>query len=159
GGTDILAIVYRRINRRLSVAQVIIVMDVLIILASAICYQQRQPGQIKLGLYSAMAMVITGACMDFVIEGFNYKRVAYVISDHNKDIARLLMENLDRGVTSISARGMYSDQDRSMLCCVLAHEQVPKLRTIVKMIDERAFVFVVDTREVYGEGFGGDEEF
>lgn len=63
------------------------------------------------------------------------------------------MNDLDRGVTGISAKGMYSGQEKLMLYCVLGKKQLIALKEKVDEIDPSAFVIVGDVREVHGEGF------
>ena len=49
---------------------------------------------------------------------------------------------------------MYSGKPKDVLLIVLqSSNEVIKLKTIVRTIDEDAFVLVVDAREVLGEGF------
>ena len=60
---------------------------------------------------------------------------------------------MDRGVTGIAARGMYSNNDKKMLLCVVSKKEIVKLVDIIAQIDPRAFVIVSDVREVLGEGF------
>jgi uncharacterized membrane-anchored protein YitT (DUF2179 family) len=56
-------------------------------------------------------------------------------------------------VTSIKARGMYSDQEKRMLFCVVSKKEIVRLKEIVAEFDSSAFVIVSDAREVFGEGF------
>ena len=64
------------------------------------------------------------------------------------------MKQMDRGVTSLSAKGLYSGKDRDVLLCVLRwRTEGAKLKRLVKSIDEHAFVIVADVKEVLGEGF------
>ena len=61
---------------------------------------------------------------------------------------------MERGVTNLSATGMYSGEPKDVLLIVLENSnEVIKLKTIVHTIDKDAFVLVVDAREVLGEGF------
>ena len=63
------------------------------------------------------------------------------------------MSQLDRGVTVISAHGGFSGQDKPILLCILSAQEVARLKIIVRMQDEKAFVFITDAHEVLGEGF------
>ena len=65
----------------------------------------------------------------------------------------MLMKELVRGVTGISASGMYSGQDKLMLFCVVNKKEIVMLKEKVDEIDPEAFVIVTDAREVHGEGF------
>ena len=54
-------------------------------------------------------------------------------------------------MTGISARGMYSGQDKLMLFCVVNKKEIVMLKEKVDEIDPEAFVIVTDAREVHGE--------
>ncbi len=155
GGTDIVAILIRRLDRRLSLGQIVWIIDATIILVTAFVFQIKEPGKIKLGLYSAIAVVGETRALDFILEGFNYKRCAFIISEQYELISKMIMEDLRRGVTAIYAKGMYSQKDRPMLCCVVTKKQVPKIKQIAQTCDANSFVFVLESREVVGEGFHG----
>ena len=63
------------------------------------------------------------------------------------------MREIDRGVTGMSARGMYTGQDKLVLYCVVSRREIVQVEEIVTEIDPNAFVIVSDVREVLGEGF------
>ncbi len=63
------------------------------------------------------------------------------------------MDKLDRGVTGIHGKGMYSGQDKLLLYCVVGRKEIVALKELVDHIDPDAFVIVSDVREVHGEGF------
>ena len=65
----------------------------------------------------------------------------------------MIINDLDRGVTGINAKGMYSGQDKLMLFCVVNKKEIIMLKEKVDKIDPDAFVIVTDAREVHGEGF------
>ena len=67
------------------------------------------------------------------------------------------MDELDRGVTGIHGRGMYTGGETMMLMTVVSQEQLTPLRQIVMEEDPDAFLFLIDTREVRGEGFSSDD--
>ena len=60
---------------------------------------------------------------------------------------------MERGVTGISARGMYSNKEKQMLFCVVSKKEIAPVVEIVSSIDKKAFIIVSDAREVMGEGF------
>ena len=88
-----------------------------------------------------------------MIEGLKFSKQAYIITGKPQEIAREIMEKLDRGVTGIHGKGMYSDQDKLLLYCVVGRKEIVALKEIVDDIDPAAFVIVSDVREVLGEGF------
>ena len=62
-------------------------------------------------------------------------------------------EELERGVTALDARGMYSGNRKDVLFCVVSRKESAQLKELVVGHDAQAFVIVSDAREVLGEGF------
>lgn len=147
GGTDLLAMIIHKYKPYHSVPQILIVIDSLIVLAGIISF-----GVMK-ALYAIIAVYITTKVSDGILEGLKFAKMAYIISDHYNEIARQILKELDRGVTGISATGMYSNSEKKMLFCVVSKKEIVELTDIVSRIDPKAFIIVSDAREVTGEGF------
>nr|WP_279381025.1 YitT family protein [Alkaliphilus hydrothermalis] len=60
---------------------------------------------------------------------------------------------MERGVTVLEGRGMYTGSQRDVLLCVVNRAQVTKLKRIVYGVDPRAFIMITTVHEVLGEGF------
>ncbi len=147
GGTDLLSMLIHKYKPYYTVPQILTVIDGLIVIAGAISFGLNK------ALYAIIAVYITAKVSDGILEGLKFAKMAYVISDKYEDIAKLILTDLDRGVTGISATGMYSNKEKKMLFCVVSKKQIIQLTEIVAKIDPRAFVIVSDAREVMGEGF------
>ena len=63
------------------------------------------------------------------------------------------MAEMDRGVTGLQGRGMYTGNDRTVLLCVVDRRQIVALKSLVFAIDPTAFMITMDAAEVFGEGF------
>ncbi len=66
---------------------------------------------------------------------------------------KAILEEVDRGVTRLTAQGGYTESDRPVLMCVIDQSEFTKLRQVVQSIDRHAFVVVMEAAEVLGEGF------
>jgi len=64
------------------------------------------------------------------------------------------MENIQRGVTVIDAKGGYSGQDLRMLYTVISFQELSRLKEVVRSTDPEGFVVVTDTLEVMGTRIG-----
>ena len=147
GGTDLVAMLIHKYKPYYSIPQILIVVDCVIVLAGVISFG------ITKALYAVIAVYITSKVSDGILEGLKFAKMAYVISDSYEEIASHVMDRLDRGVTGISATGMYSNKDKKMLFCVVSKKEIIELTSIVSEIDPKAFIIVSDAREVMGEGF------
>jgi uncharacterized membrane-anchored protein YitT (DUF2179 family) len=147
GGTDLLASLIHKYKRHLSVPQILIVIDAVIIVAGALTFG------IGKALYAIIAVFINAKVSDGLLEGLKFAKMAYIISDEYEKIAAAILTTLDRGVTGLNATGMYSNKERKMLFCVVSKKEIVQITEISKKIDPNSFVIVSDVREVMGEGF------
>ena len=147
GGTDLLASIIHTTKRHISIPQILGFVDGVIILSGAFVFGLGN------ALYAIIAVIITSKISDGILEGLKFAKMAYVISDHYDEIANAVMNQIGRGVTGVSATGMYSNTDKKMLFCVVSRKEIVKIIEISKKIDPNSFVIVSDVREVMGEGF------
>ena len=149
GGTDLLArlLVHRR--RELSLGTLFLIVDGAVILASVLVN-----GDIEIGLYAAISLGVCSYVNDVLIHGMNKAEVFFIIpSGPPEPIAQAVMQRLNRGVTSLSGKGMYGGEARQVLMTVVKPRQGYLVKTLVKHIDPAAFVFRAQANEVVGEGF------
>lgn len=147
GGTDLLAAITHKHFKHYSVAQQILVFDGMIVCAGALMYG------IYVTLYAIVAVYITSKLMDAILEGLKFAKMAFIISEGYKEIADEVLNGMDRGITAIPAKGMYSNDEKNMLICVVGKKEIAALMDIVDKKDPQAFMIVTDAREVLGEGF------
>lgn len=147
GGTDMLAAVIQHYMRHRSVAQILMVLDGLVVLCGALIFG------VNAALYAVITVYLTSKISDAMIDGLKFSKIVYILSENNNEIARRILEEMGRGATALKARGMYTGEEKEMLFCVLGHREVPQIKDIIYEIDPRAFVIVSNANEVTGEGF------
>lgn len=81
------------------------------------------------------------------------KQLVFVITDKTAEISPPLLAELDRGVTLVKGKGMFSGREHDILMCVVRGRQVHRLKEIVYQNDPKAFVVVTGAEDVRGEGF------
>ena len=148
GGTDTsAALIHEKLIKYYSIPQIMQVLDGIIILGGLLTFS------LQIGLYSIIAVAISAKVSDMVLEGSKFAKGVYIISDRYREIADLIMHEIDRGATALHAEGMYSREEKNMLFVALNKKEIVRLKEIVYDIDPRAFMIVIDAREVLGEGF------
>jgi uncharacterized membrane-anchored protein YitT (DUF2179 family) len=148
GGTDMGAVLLNKIFPWIQVGKILIILDGLVVLIAAIVFKS-----FNLGLYSVVSLFISARTMDGFLEGINFSKSLMIISRKTEEIADKLITEVNRGVTGIYGRGMYTKSPYIVLLCVVKKEEIHKVKNIVKQIDPSAFVLLTDVREVLGEGF------
>lgn len=152
GGTDLAARILHSFIPNSTMGQLLLIIDTSIIVFAAVVFQSFQ-----LALYAIVTLFVSSKVIDAILEGVNFAKAVYIISDHPDEIAEKIMKDLDRGVTALRGVGMYTGQDKKVLLCVLERGQLQSLKEIVASVDKEAFIFLADIREVLGEGFGSYE--
>lgn len=147
GGTDMLATIIRYKHSHLPIAKVMLGIDSMIILAGLLIF-----GPIK-AMYAIISVFISSKVIAAVLEGMNFAKAAFIISDKSEEIAEAITGELNRGATGIKAKGMYTKNDKDMLFVVVSQKEITKLSEMVRKIDQGAFVTITDVREVLGQGF------
>lgn len=80
-------------------------------------------------------------------------QLAIIITDKPDEVSQQLLLLLNRGVTALDGRGMYTGQPRSVLLCAVSPSETPHLKEMVYTVDEHAFVMVNAAEQVWGAGF------
>lgn len=147
GGTDLLSTLVKEYVPSVSTARILGVVDGLIVVVGMLVFGMR------IGLYSIVAVFVTSRVMDRILEGLKFAKLLYIISEVPEMIARSVMQELERGVTALDGRGMYSGNSKNVLMCAVSRKETVSVLRLVKELDPAAFVIVSDVREVRGEGF------
>lgn len=147
GGSDLMSTLIHMKFRYYSVAQLIMYIDAIIIIVGASVFGLNK------ALYAIISVYVVGIVSDRFIEGFGFAKAVLIISEKNEEIARRIMTDVQRGVTGLNARGMYSNSKKEVLFCVVNKKEIIKIKDIVSEIDMGAFLIVEDAREVLGQGF------
>lgn len=108
---------------------------------------------VERALLTVLSLYIGTKAMDVMIEGLNPKKAITIISQNPDPIAKMLDEDIGRGVTILNGRGYYSKRETDILYCVINKLQLTRTKRMIKKIDEQAFVVVHDVRDVLGNGF------
>lgn len=155
-GTDIVAAIMRkRFGIKPGIAMMII--DFFVICSAGIIIELKDLANertaMTLTLYAFFLLFVSSRLVDAIIDGFDYARAAYIISDKHKEIGEAIMNNLSRGATALKARGLYKNIDREIIVTVVTLKELGTLTNLIREIDPNAFVTVNNVHEVLGEGF------
>ena len=148
GGTDLIARLLKLKLKWLPMGKLLMGIDLAVILMVSATFRT-----LNSALYGLVALYITTIVMDGVLYGMDTAKVAYIISDKNKEITTAIVNDLDRGVTILHGRGAYTGADKDVLMCAFKQREIAAIKAAVKDIDPSAFVIVCNAHEVLGEGF------
>jgi uncharacterized membrane-anchored protein YitT (DUF2179 family) len=101
-------------------------------------------------MYSLMTYFIAFKVIDVTIEGFNDAKNVMIVSEKANELSIVLMLELGKGLTLISARGGYSGAEKNIIYTVITRFEIARLKSIVNKVDPYAFITITDVTEVMG---------
>ena len=146
GGTDILARILSHF-RGIPISQSYLMTDAATIILGGLTFSWEK------ALYAMVLLYTSGISAETISQGSRVVRTALIITNHPQEVSAAIMKTLDRGVTNLPAKGMYTGMDRNVLFCVVSRPEVERLKTIVADSDPRAFLVIGEAYEALGEGF------
>lgn len=148
GGTDIIAQIIARYTP-VALGNALFIVDGIIIFVSAFIFG------IENALYSYVISLMISLIIDRVIVplGTNYAKSVFIISPKINEIGSFILKDLNRSGTIISAKGLFTRDEKDMLMTVVPKKDIAKLTRCVKACDPSAFIIVQDTYHVLGEGY------
>lgn len=148
GGTDLVGKVVKEYRPTTRIGNIITILDVVIIILNAIFFKE-----IEVGLYSAITIYLMGKFIDIIFEGIYFTKLILIISEKNEEIAKQIGEKIQRGVTGLLGKGMYTNKEKLVLMCAAGRGDVNRIKIVAKKIDPKCFIIITNSREVVGLGF------
>lgn len=148
GGTDLASRIVHKYIPSIPTQWIMFGIDSLVIIGGGIVFGP------ELALFSMVTIFVMTKVVDVIQEGVNYGKALFIISDKSDEVAAAILHELERGVTSLHGKGMYTKKEKDILYCIVKRSQVVYVKNIVLDIDPKAFITIGDVREVVGKGFG-----
>lgn len=146
GGSDVIARIVEK-NFGISVGKSLLIFDVIILILSLSYINLNRM------MYTLIFAYVFTRIIDSILDGGYTAKGILIMSDKNPEIAPLLMQQLERGLTYFNGEGGYSNQAKNIIYIVVSPREISEVKRIVHEIDEKAFVSIINVHEVEGEGF------
>ncbi len=148
GGSDILVRLLKLKYRNVPIGQISMCFDAIVVVLTGLVFRD-----VNKALYTGVTVFLCGKVVDAVVYGFDYSKVALIVSSEYAAIADAIGRKLDRGATFLHAEGSYSHRDTKVVLAAVKRQQLAELKELVMEIDPNAFVIVQEAHQVLGDGF------
>ena len=148
GGSDIIVRLLKRSWRNMPIGMINMVFDAGVALLTGLAYQDAAAA-----LYSGVTIFVSGKVIDVVVYGFDYSKVALIITEHYEQVVEAVSSKLDRGATYLHGEGSYSHKQTKVVLTAIKRQQLAELKELVVEIDPDAFIIVQEAHQVLGDGF------
>ncbi|MDE5569865.1 MAG: YitT family protein [Ruminococcus sp.] len=102
-----------------------------------------------LPLYSIVTYYAALKTVDFIVDGLERSKAAFIITAESDKICDELQKEFCCGMTIVDAKGGYSGQNRKMIYFVVNRFQVMKMKSIVQKIDPLAYITLNEVADIF----------
>ena len=146
GGTDILAALIRSRHPEANLVWLIFALNAVVAAVSYFVYGYQFEPVILCLIYCYLSSRIS----DDLLKMGNRALKFEIVTDDPEALGKALMQELHHGVTLLHAVGMYSNNEKAMLICVVNRHQVVDFHNILARFPG-SFAYVSDVNETMGD--------
>ncbi|MFD1206169.1 YitT family protein [Sporosarcina contaminans] len=146
GGTALIAQILKKYTGISSGFSQLIV-DGIVVVTSAFVFN------FELALYALMSIYVTSKVIDFVQLQTSPTKLVLIITENEKKIKSIIQDEIDRGFTKVKSTGGYSDNEKTMILCVVEQSEAVYLKKLLQTAEPSSFVIFLNASEILGLGF------
>ena len=148
GGADFVIMSVRALKPHLSIGKITFVTDLVIVVTGGLIF-----GDIDSIIYGLILTYILTVVVDKGMYGIDAGKMALIVTDKGPEVAKRIDEMTARGCTFLKAEGSFSRDDKLVVMCACSNKEMYNVQKAVKDEDEKAFLIMMESNEVRGEGF------
>jgi uncharacterized membrane-anchored protein YitT (DUF2179 family) len=142
GGMDIIAMVLSRMKDKPIGTYFFTLNSIIIITAGALYGWEK-------ALYTIVTLYASTRVID-AIHTRHVKVTAMIITKKSEEMKKMIHERLVRGITTVPAKGAFSNENKEMMIIVITRYELFELERIIKEVDPQAFTNIVQTVGILG---------
>lgn len=146
GGLDIVGAIMKK-HYNIAIGNMLLILNLFIIGVSALIFT------IDRALFTLVALFISYRVIDKIQMGVGQQKQVFIVSNKSEEIAHLIQEKVERGVTFLEGEGAYENKKFKILYVVCSPRELVQIKNIVREVDKKSFLTVTDTSEIQGRGF------
>lgn len=149
GGADFISMALRAKNPHISLGTITFVMDFVIVLLGTVLATK----DVDSLIYGVIVTYLLSIVIDKVMYGIDEGKVTLIVTEHGPEICGRIDQVLGRGSTILKGMGSYSKTEKDVVMCACNNKQMYGIRKLIKEVDPKAFLVIMESNEVVGEGF------
>ncbi|UOR13154.1 YitT family protein [Halobacillus amylolyticus] len=142
GGLDIVAMILSRMKDR-PIGIYFLLINSVIIAVAGFLYEPEN------ALYTLLTLYVTTRVID-AVHTRHEKLTAMIITTKAADLEKAIHAKMVRGITTLPAKGAFTQQDKNMLVMVITRYELYDLQHIITEVDPQAFTNIVQTTGIFG---------
>ena len=149
GGADFIMHSLKAKNPHLTLGKIAFVMDTVIVLLGTVIVSK----DVDSLIYGMIISFLLSVVVDKVMYGIDAGKMTLIVTDYAKEVAEKIDQVSGRGCTFLKAEGSFARDKKDVVLCACNNKQMYIIRTAIKEVDPNAFIIIMESNEVLGEGF------
>lgn len=148
GGMDFVIMTIRKLKPYMSIGKITLILDVIIVGIGGFLI-----GDVESIIYGFILTYLVSMVIDKYMYGLDAGKVTFIVTEHGMEVAEKISDLTERGSTLLKAKGSFTNQDKEVVMCACNNKQMHLVQEAVKKVDREAFLIIMESNEVRGEGF------
>ena len=149
GGTDFIILSIKSKKPHLSIGKISFALEAIIIFLGTITVSRQMDALI----YGMLISYIMSAVMDKVMYGISSGKMTLIVTRQPKEVAARISQVAGRGATFLKGKGSFDGEEKDVVMCACSNKQMFSIRKAAMEVDPDAFLIILESNEVVGEGF------
>ncbi|GEN84061.1 membrane protein [Sporosarcina luteola] len=124
-----------------------LIVDGVVVVTSAFVFN------FELALYALMSIYVTSKVIDFVQLQTSPTKLVLIITEQEEKIQSIIKNEIDRGLTKVKSTGGFSNDEKTMILCVVEQSEAVYLKKVLQAAEPSSFVIFLNASEILGLGF------
>lgn len=147
-GMDFVSVAIRTKRPHISLGKIVFALDFVIVLLGGVIFKD-----VDATIYGLIITYLLTYVMDKIMYGIDAGKMTFIITENGQAVVDVIDRYIERGATVLHGHGSYTKQDKEIVMCACNNKQMYIIKKMIKEVDKKAFIVVMESNEVVGEGF------
>ena len=149
GGTDFITLSIKSKKPYMSIGNIAFVIDACIVAVGTLIVSKNVAGLI----YGMIIAFIASTVVDKILYGLSAGKMTLIVTEKADEVAAAIDAAVHRGSTFLKGQGSYTGANKNIVMCACGKKQMYLIQEAVKEVDPKAFMIIMESSEVMGQGF------
>ena len=138
-GMDFVSVAIRTKKPHLSLGKIVFILDCAIVLLGGLVFKD-----VDATIYGLIISYLLTYVIDKIMYGIDAGKMTFIITENGQAVVDVIDHYIERGATK---------NEKEIVMCACNNKQMYIIKKLIKEVDEKAFIVIMESNEVVGEGF------
>ena len=147
-GMDFVSVAIRTKKPHISLGKIVFILDCAIVLLGGLVFKD-----VDATIYGLIISYLLTYVIDKIMYGIDAGKMTFIITENGQAVVDVIDRYIERGATILYGHGSYTKNEKEIVMCACNNKQMYIIKKLIKEVDEKAFIVIMESNEFVGEGF------